>query len=148
MKTHLIGIVIAAALSCATSGLAADEKKPDTYPNLVAGSEIKGTHVKNLQNQDLGEIEEVLIEPDTGRARFVVLEVGGFLGVGANKVAVPWGSFTLSKEGDKPKWVLDATKDRLEKAPKVDGKHYDRLYTRENAEPIYVYWKETWIATP
>jgi hypothetical protein len=61
---------------------------------------------------------------------------GGFLGLGSTTVAVPWTAFQISKEGDKTKYVLDATKERLEKAPKVEGKNYERLYARETAEPI------------
>ncbi|HKP05243.1 MAG TPA: PRC-barrel domain-containing protein [Chthoniobacterales bacterium] len=121
-------------------------KNPATnYPALMAGSEIKGSHVKNLRGQDLGAIDEVLIEPDTGQVRFVILEVGGFLGLGATKVAVPWTAFQLTKEGDKPKWVLDADKDKLKNAPKIQGKGYERLYTSADAEPVFVYWKVTWI---
>jgi sporulation protein YlmC with PRC-barrel domain len=119
-------------------------KNPKTnYPAFMAASEIKGTHVKNLQNQDLGEIEEVLLDPDTGQVKFAVLEVGGFLGLGSTKVAVPWSAFQLTQEGNKPKWVLDADKEKLKNAPKVEGKNYQRLYTKTEAEPIFVYWKIT-----
>ena len=125
---------------------AADEKKKaGSYPALVAASEIKGTTVKNLKNEKLGEIEEVLIEPDGGQVRFVVVEVGGFLGFGATRVAVPWDAFQLSREGNKPKWVLDADKDRLKNAPKVEGKNYERLYLKADAEPVFVYWKIIWV---
>jgi hypothetical protein len=47
------------------------------------------------------------------------------------------------QRGEKTKYVLDATKERLEKAPKVEGKNYERLYARETAEPIFIYWEET-----
>jgi hypothetical protein len=150
MKTTLsaIGIALAMLLFGASGASAAGAKKTDAFPGLLTGSEIKGTHVRNLKNEDLGEIEEVLVEPVSGLVRFVILEVGGFLGIGATKVAVPWGAFQIAKEGDKPKYVLDATKDRLEKAPKVEGKGYERLYVRETAEPVFIYWKETWVAEP
>jgi sporulation protein YlmC with PRC-barrel domain len=123
-------------------------KNPATsYPAFMAASEIKGTHVKNLQNQDLGEIEEVLLDPDTGQVKFAVLEVGGFLGLGSTKVAVPWSAFQLTKEGNKAKWVLDADKEKLKNAPKVEGKNYQRLYTKSESEPIFVYWKITSVET-
>ena len=56
---------------------------------LLAASEIKGAKVTNFQNQDIGDIDELLIEPATGQVRFAVLSVGGFLGLGSTKVAVP-----------------------------------------------------------
>jgi hypothetical protein len=55
------------------------------------------------------------------------------------KVAVPWRAFQIIKEGDKPKYVLDATKERLEQAPPVEGENFDRLYARETAKPVVVY---------
>ena len=112
---------------------------------LLAASEIKGTKVKNLQNQEIGEIDELLVEPDAGRVRFAVVSVGGFLGLGATRVAVPWTAFEITRQRGETKYRLDATKERLEKAPRIEGKNYDRLYAQETAEPIFIYWDETWI---
>jgi sporulation protein YlmC with PRC-barrel domain len=149
MKTTIISVAacIVALFICSDGTFAARQTKKgqSAYPNLIAASEIKGSKVINLQNQEIGYIDEVLLDPDTGEVRFAVLNVGGFLGVGGTKVAVPWGAFQIAKEGDKPKYVLDATKERLQNAPKVEGRHYERLYTRETAEPIFVYWHVTWV---
>jgi sporulation protein YlmC with PRC-barrel domain len=146
IKLNVIAPLLVVVIICIVQPFAHGAKNPATnYPALLTASEIKGTHVKNLQNQDLGQIEEVLIEPDSGQVRFLILEVGGFLGLGATKVAVPWTAFQLSQEGKKPKWVLDADKEKLKNAPKVEGKNYQRLYTRADAEPVFVYWKISWV---
>jgi sporulation protein YlmC with PRC-barrel domain len=113
---------------------------------LLAASEIKGSTVRNRQREEIGDIDEVLIEPDSGRVRFAVLSVGGFLGLGSTRVAVPWSAFEISRQGGKITYMLDATRERLEKAPRVEGKNYERLYAQETAEPIFVYWDELWIA--
>ena len=136
---------VAVAIVCAERSFG---QETGSYPSLLAASEMKGTEVKNLQNQDIGDIHELLIEPTIGRVRFVILSVGGFLGIGDTKVAVPWSAFQITKEGDKPKYVLDATKERLMQAPRVEGKNYDRLYARETAEPIFVYWHVIWTTEP
>ena len=112
---------------------------------LLAASEIKGSTVKNRQREEIGDIDEVLIEPDSGRVRFAILSVGGFLGLGSTRVAVPWSAFEISREGGRITYMLDATRERLEKAPRMDGKNYERLYAQETAEPIFVYWDELWI---
>jgi hypothetical protein len=44
--------------------------------------------------------------------------------------------------------MLDATRERLEKAPRVEGKNYERLYPAGVAEPIFVYWDVEWVAEP
>lgn len=144
LKTLVVSLLLVLVGGAGSVALAA--KNPAThYPALVGASEIKGTHVKNPQGQDLGAIDEVLIDPDTGQVRFVILDVGGFLGVGSTRVAVPLGAFQITQEGNKSKWVLDADKEKLKNAPKVEGKNYQRLYTTTVAEPIFVYWKVTWI---
>ena len=115
---------------------------------LLAASEIKGTKVTNFQNQEIGEIDEMLIETDLGQVRFAVLSVGGFLGLGSTKVAVPWLAFQIVNAGGKVKYLLDATREHLEKAPRVEGKNYERLYPAATAEPIFVYWDVEWVAEP
>ena len=115
---------------------------------LLAASEIKRAKVTNLQNQDIGDIDELLIEPATGQVRFAVLSVGGFLGLGSTKVAVPWLAFQFGIDGSKTKYLLDATRERLEKAPRVEGKNYERLYPADVAEPIFGYWDVEWVVTP
>ena len=42
----------------------------------------------------LGEIEEILIDARTGCVRYAVLALGGFLGVGRKRFAVPWSALT------------------------------------------------------
>ena len=36
----------------------------------------------NAQNEDLGKIEDVVLEAGSGRAAYAVLSFGGFLGMG------------------------------------------------------------------
>jgi hypothetical protein len=147
---NTIALTVAMTLFCGGAVFGAGAKKgdKDTFPGLLLGSEIKGSKVINLQNEKIGEIEETLIEPASGLTRFAIIGVGGFLGMGETRVAVPWTAFTISKEGDKPKYVLDATKDMLKNAPKVEGNNYDKLFTRATAEPVVVYWHEQWIVEP
>lgn len=115
---------------------------------LLAASEIKGAKVTNFQKQEIGDIDELLIEPATGQVRFAVLSVGGFLGLGSTKVAVPWLAFQIAIDGSKTKYLLDATRERLQKAPRVEGKNYERLYPADVAEPIFGYWDVEWVVTP
>ena len=61
---------------------------------------------------------------------------GGFLGLGSTTVAVPWTAFQISKEGDKTKYVLDATKERLEKRLRWKEKNYERLYAGKLLSPF------------
>ena len=113
---------------------------------LLAAAEIKGTIVQNLQNEDIGEVDELLIRHQDGAVRLAVLSVGGFLGLGSTRVAVPWAALdiTILRDGT-VRMTLDATREQLEKAPRTEGKNYQRLYTGEVVEPIFNYWEIDYV---
>lgn len=88
----------------------------------------------------------MLIRYHDGVVRLAVLSVGGFLGLGSTKVAVPWTAFDIETLRDGTiKMTLDATRERLEKAPRTEGKKYERLYTGEVVEPIFDYWEIDYV---
>jgi sporulation protein YlmC with PRC-barrel domain len=87
--------------------------------SLLKASQMIGYEVKNLQGEDLGQIEEVVIDPQDGRITYVALSFGGgFLGASDRLFAIPWESLTLRPE-DKA-FLLAADKRRLESAPGFD----------------------------
>jgi hypothetical protein len=94
MKTNWIAIALLAAVAffCADTAAAKDKKakKETMYPALLTTSDIKGANVMNLQNENIGDIDELLIEADTRHIRFAIVSVGGFVGIGSTRVAVPW----------------------------------------------------------
>ena len=160
MKTPLLttALLCAASITFSHGAMAAPKESPSPtpaaktaavtdYDGFLLGTKIVGSHLKNLQNQDIGTIDDLVVNPDTGRVRFAVLDVGGFLGVDATKVVVPWGAIGLEKNkpGDAPSYVIDATKDRLDKAPKFDASKLSDLYARANAQPIFDYYSITFF---
>ena len=155
MKTPLFTTAAACVLSLGfgSVALAAPTATPTASPaantslynGFLLGSKIEGSHIKNMQNQDIGTISDLVVNPDTGHVRFAVLDVGGFLGIDSTKVVVPWGAVGLEKNkpGDAPSYVIDATKDKLEKAPKFDANKLSDLYTE--SRPIFDYYSVTFF---
>jgi hypothetical protein len=62
-------------------------------------TDLLGHVVLGDRNTELGRIVDVLVDTQ-GRLRAVVLDVGGFMGVGSRKVAVAWPALRFST-GDK-----------------------------------------------
>jgi len=60
-------------------------------------SKVIGSTVVNDAGESIGAIDDLLVSPD-GKATYVVLSVGGFLGMGKKLVVVPYSSLQL---GDK-----------------------------------------------
>jgi sporulation protein YlmC with PRC-barrel domain len=83
---------------------------------VAAGYRAKkliGATVYNDQNEKVGKIEDMIIAPD-GKLSVAVVDVGGFLGLGAHRVAIPVEQFTQIE----PKIVLPgATKQALKGLP-------------------------------
>ena len=77
-------------------------------------SKLKGANVVNDKNEKIGDIDDIVI----GRNRdvFAVLQVGGFLGVGGQLVAVPFQSLTIDDAGRKIT-LPGAPKEALKKLP-------------------------------
>ena len=86
-------------------------------PADVMSSKLVGTTVYNNKNENVGEVEDLVIENGktlTG----VVVSVGGFLGLGESYVVLDPSTLAISnKDG---KWMVhaDTDKDTLKNAPK------------------------------
>jgi hypothetical protein len=76
-------------------------------------SKVIGSSVVNDANDTVGKVDDIIITSD-GKAPFVVLSVGGFLGVGSKYVALPYDQLTTNGG----KIILPgATKDALKQLP-------------------------------
>jgi sporulation protein YlmC with PRC-barrel domain len=59
-------------------------------PSVQKASEIEGMHVQGSGGEDLGRIEEVVVDLDRGRIAYLLVSRGGFLGLGSSYVPVPF----------------------------------------------------------
>ena len=84
----------------------------------LSASSIIGDRITNHKNEDLGEIEDLMIDTENGIVDYAVLSYGGILGMGNKLFAVPLEALSLNSE-DKC-FILDADKSYLENAPGFD----------------------------
>jgi sporulation protein YlmC with PRC-barrel domain len=78
-------------------------------------SNLIGMDVKNNANEKLGDVKDLVLDLHSGKISYVVLSVGGFLGIGDRYIAVPPNAFAAS--ADDNKLVLNADKTRIQNAP-------------------------------
>ncbi|WP_322867903.1 PRC-barrel domain-containing protein [Aquicoccus sp. G2-2] len=72
---------------------------------------------------DVGEINDLLLSKD-GQVRAVLVDIGGFLGIGEKTVAVEMSDLKMVQDNDNPDdyfVVLTATKDVLDSAPMFES---------------------------
>ena len=56
-------------------------------------TELLGHNVRNSANMEVGEIQDLLVNLQTGQVEYAVLSFGGFLGIGDQLIAVPMDAF-------------------------------------------------------
>jgi putative membrane protein len=63
-------------------------------PNHIMASELEGTAVRSANDENIGEIDEIVLDRE-GRVVAVVVGVGGFLGIGEKDVAIPFSALEI-----------------------------------------------------
>src|SRR3990167_9088955 len=69
------------------------------FRRTLGASTLRHDKVVNLSGQDIGFIEELMIDVTTGRVAYAVLSFGGFLGIGTKLFALPWSVITVDEIG-------------------------------------------------
>lgn len=102
---------------------------------LVKASTLKGENLVDVAGDKIGDIDSIVFDAESGRVAFVVATVGGFLGIGDAKYALPWNLFTVQADGKIVTQTLD--KERLRAAPRLEGNDWADL--RDDQFPRRVY---------
>jgi sporulation protein YlmC with PRC-barrel domain len=80
-------------------------------PDQIRASKMIGSSVYDVQNRDIGKVQDVILDRD-GRVAAVVVDVGTFLGMGGKNVAVHLSDI----KADNNRLTLDMTKEQLQQA--------------------------------
>jgi sporulation protein YlmC with PRC-barrel domain len=94
---------------------------PETPPVPKASTFI-GSTVVNAQGETLGKIDDLMIDPATGRITYAALSHGSVLGFGGKLFAVAWQALALQPDGKT--FVLNVPKETLENAPGFDKNNW------------------------
>jgi PRC-barrel domain len=101
---------------------------------------VLGADVRNFQDEDLGDIEDVVLD-DQGDLSYVLVGRGGFFGLGEDLVPVRWQD--LSAVPDLDTFVLDVPEQAFEQAPAVDRDVFaDADSYAQRRDEIEAFWNE------
>jgi len=110
-------------------------KKANTPLKYLTASTLMGNKVHNREDEKLGDIKDIMIDVHTGKIEYMIIEFGGFLGIGEKLFAVPFKALTLDTE--RHAFVLDQKREVLENAPGFDKEHWPDTNA---VEKTYAYW--------
>jgi sporulation protein YlmC with PRC-barrel domain len=107
-------------------------------PEVMGAATLVGNDVYNMDDEDVGEIKEIMLDMRSGRVGYAVLAFGGFLGMGNKLFAVPWDALKLDTENKR--FTLNVAKDRLEQAPGFDRDHWPNMADKSWENEIHSYY--------
>ena len=109
------------------------------FRSVLAASTLAGDSVRNAAGEDLGTIDEIMIDIPTGRVAYAVLSFGGFLGVGNKLFAVPWSA--LKVDEDEKCFVLNVDKRTIKSAPGFDKDDWPDMSDASFGSELYAYYQ-------
>jgi osmotically-inducible protein OsmY/sporulation protein YlmC with PRC-barrel domain len=113
---------------------------------LQKASKLMGTSVKNLQDEKLGKVDNILFDLSSGRIVAVVVSSGGFLGLGDELSAVPPTALRFNTERDILQ--LNASKEQLSNAPHFKANQWPDFGQPSYADGVYrAYQVEPYFTT-
>ncbi len=82
---------------------------------MVLAKKVIGTKVTNVTGDDIGKIEDVVLDKNSNSIMFAVVRFDGFLGINEKFHPVPWSSLNYDKRLHS--YVVPYTKEQLREAP-------------------------------
>ena len=105
---------------------------------VLSASTIKGDAVRNSAGENLGKVDEIMIDIPSGRIAYVVLSFGGALGLGNKLFAIPWSAVTVDE--DEKCLILNVDKRTLENAPGFDKDNWPDMANMAWGAEVYQYY--------
>jgi hypothetical protein len=123
------------------------EPRAARYTDIVpAKRTVIGSRVVNGQNEDLGKIEDLVLDVGAGRIAYAVLSFGGFVGLGEKYFAIPWNAFHFNLKESRV--VLNVDKKLLASAPGFEKERWPNMADSTWGNSIHKhygytpYWEE------
>ncbi len=85
--------------AAAQAGRSTQATAPATAQSIrdVRLSDLIGMDVRNARGENLGDVQDVVVDAENGRVSYVVVGIGGFLGIGEKLSAFPMSAFKVSQ---------------------------------------------------
>jgi len=69
-----------------------------TSGSLIPAEQVTGTDFYNMDGEQRGTVDDIMIDKISGKAIYAVMSFGGFLGIGEKQHPLPWSVLTYDKE--------------------------------------------------
>lgn len=101
-----------------------------------AANDIRGRKVKDKDGKDLGKVHDLLIDDNGGKVRFLLIEHGGFLGIGDTKSFIPVDAITRITDDEV---FINHTREHVAEAPGYDPALINERHYHQDIYNYYGY---------
>ncbi|NMG38295.1 PRC-barrel domain containing protein [Chelativorans sp. ZYF759] len=98
------------------------ERAPGHLASNIIGESVYNSVADDAEN--IGNVNDIVLGVD-GEAEYVIIGVGGFLGLGQRDVAIPFEELEWSERDGQAWLVVNTTRESLEAQPEFDTSAYD-----------------------
>lgn len=105
---------------------------------IISSSSITGKNVYNMEGENIGDIKDLMINPQDAKIAYAVLSFGGFLDIGSKYFAIPLEALQFSERDETIK--LDVKKETLENAPSFDKENWPMTADNEFIDTVYSHY--------
>lgn len=103
--------------------------------NILSSSSITGHNVYNMKDENIGDIKDLMIDPNNAEVVYAVLSFGGFMGIGNKLFAIPLEALQFNDKEDTIR--LDVSKEKLENAPSFDEDNWPTTADNKFRDSVY-----------
>lgn len=121
-----------------TLGTPGPDMQTGPGPHLMSADTLTGNDVVNQDDEDLGDIKDIMLDVPNGRVAYAVLSFGGLMGMGGKLFAVPWSALKLDTENKR--FVLNVDKERLGEAPGFDKDKWPNMADPSWTSKVHAYY--------
>ncbi len=114
---------------------------------VVKASNLLNSSLFNPEGENLGDIDDLLIDLGSGQVRYVIVAIGGFLGLGEELRAIPLRAFDLDTRGvfddtAAATFILGVDQAVLEQAPTFNADAYPNTATPDWDAEWLQFWED------
>ena len=113
-----------------------------TTGGIMDSAKIVGCKVENPKGENLGKIENLMLDLSEGRILYAVLSFGGFLGMGDKLFPVPVDAlqWRVDSKGGLDRCLVDIDKETLKSAPGYKKDELPSTADRTFASKVYTHY--------
>jgi sporulation protein YlmC with PRC-barrel domain len=114
---------------------------PNIPVKRLTATSIIGDKVENAEGENLGRIDNLMVNLRTGQVEYVVLQFGSFLGMGGKLFAIPFEELKL--DPSRELFILNRDRDYLKNLPGFDQAHWPDTNEHAYFADVDKYWGST-----